>query len=32
MLVEKGQAVHHPGVKACARVARDLAYDVEPVP
>ena len=32
MLVEKGQAVHHPGVEAPARVAGHLAYDVEPVP
>jgi hypothetical protein len=31
MLVEKRQAFHHPRVEPVARVACNLAHDVEPV-
>jgi hypothetical protein len=31
MLLEKGEAFHHPRVEAGAGVARDFPYDVKPI-
>lgn len=31
VLVEKGEAVHHPRIESVAGVAGDLAHDVKPI-